>query len=113
MPFLRLKGRINISSFAASLGFSFFSNPSPRPRMMEGDAEIMQTGDLIHPGNDDVSYCQHTMGNTAGQGKGDRAKKTKKICAPGAMNRPFHSQLPVSEYPEEWQLEPSCTSHGI
>lgn len=46
--------------------------------MMEGDAEIMQTGDLIHPGNDDVSYCQHMMGNTAGQGKGDRAEKKKR-----------------------------------
>lgn len=43
--------------------------------MTEGVAEILQTGDPIHPGNDDVFYCQHTVGNTAGQGKGDKAKK--------------------------------------
>lgn len=41
MPFLRLKGRFNINSFAAFLGFCFVGNPAPRPRMIEGDAEIM------------------------------------------------------------------------
>lgn len=56
MPFLRLKGRFKTRSFAGFLGFCFVGNPTPGQRMMEEDAEIMQTGDSIHPGNNDISY---------------------------------------------------------
>lgn len=41
MPFMRLKGRFNISSFGAFLGFCFVRNPTPMPRTMERDAEVM------------------------------------------------------------------------
>lgn len=33
---------------------------------MEGEAEI----NSFHPGSADVSYCQHTVGDTEGQGGG-------------------------------------------
>lgn len=65
--------------FVASLWFCFVGSPSPRPRRMEEDAEIMQTGNSIHPGNDNISYCQHTVGDAAGQGKGDNTNKN--LCS--------------------------------
>lgn len=34
------------------------------------------TRNSIHPGNDDVSCCQHTVGDMAGQGEGDDTNKT-------------------------------------
>lgn len=72
MSFLRLRSGFNPSSFAAFLGFCFVGSPSCVPRRMEGGAEIMQTVNSNHPGNDDVSYCQHTVGYTAEWGKEDK-----------------------------------------
>lgn len=65
MSFLRL-------SFAAFLGFCFVGSPSCRPRRVEGDTEIMQTVNSNCAGNGDVSYCQHTVGYTAGWRKWDK-----------------------------------------
>ena len=79
MPFLRPRSGCNSRSFAASLGFCFVGSPSPRPRRMEGGADIMQTGNSIHPGNDDVSCCQHTVGDTVGWEEGDNTNKN--LCS--------------------------------
>lgn len=76
MPFLGPRSGFNSSRFAASLGFCFVGSPSPRPGRMEGHAEIRQPRNSIHPGNDDVSCCQHTVGDMAGQGEGDDTNKT-------------------------------------
>lgn len=111
MSFLRLKGRFNISSFAACLGFCFVSNGAPRPRMMEGDAEIMQAGDFIHPGNDDVSYSRHTTGNTVGQGKSDMAK-TKSVLQVLRTDHFIHSFLCLNNL-RSGNWNPGCTCHGI
>lgn len=72
MSFLRLRRLFNPSSFAAFIGFCFVGSPSCGPRRVEGDTEIMQTVNSNHAGNGDISYCQYTVGCTAGWRKWDK-----------------------------------------
>lgn len=77
--FLRPRRWFNSSSSAASLMFCVVGSCTPRSMTMEGEAEIIQTINSLHPGNDDVSYCPTYSGRYWGTGQGNNTDRN--LCS--------------------------------
>lgn len=95
----------NSSSFAASLGFCFVASHNPRPRKMEGDAEIMQISNLSILAMTMFPIVKTLWGGSAGKGRGTILTI---ISSPSTMwrNAPFLSQLHMCKWPWGWELQP-------